>query len=437
MKTRLIILLSVCTTFFCAGAKGQGIEFFQGTFEEGLAAAREGNKMLFIDFYADWCGPCKKMVADVFPDESLGEYFRERIVAMQLNTEAPENQDLVKRFKITSIPTLVFLSPDNKVLSQTSGAMSVDGLMRQAQVASGEAPGFTKLYDQYRSSKNDPAIARQLLQTAPDFMQTLSSNMEHDKWRVRIEKVYKDYIKDRMGPDIINPDDYRIIRVFNPEPQPNDAMAEFIVKNIEQYISDVGTAPAYYVVEYNSRALETYAQAGNMEYKKWLDRIAGDMAPAYATLPKGAMSFTERETYRYDGEYLLFAKKDAKGYIELMNKYIAALGEDADAATYAEATQKLYQAMGNRLNTEMHEQAKVWTSAALQFQDNPPLERINYLVMLGDTSRELKQYEEARKCYNQAFVESYQLSSNSTATMIQMTIRRKLSQLELVEQGSK
>lgn len=60
-------------------------------------------------------------------------------------------------------------------------------------------------------------------------MSTLE-NMEQAKWIARIEKFFKDYIDLKMGPELINVDDYRIINTFHHTDKPGDKLMEFMNK---------------------------------------------------------------------------------------------------------------------------------------------------------------------------------------------------------------
>lgn len=64
----------------------------------------EGEKPCVIDFYADWCGPCK-MVAPVL--EELARDFEGKLDIYEVNTE--EEQELASVFGIRSIPSILFV----------------------------------------------------------------------------------------------------------------------------------------------------------------------------------------------------------------------------------------------------------------------------------------------------------------------------------------
>jgi thioredoxin len=69
----------------------------------------EGELPCLIDFYADWCGPCK-MVAPIL--EELSKEFEGKINIYKVNTE--EQQELAGAFGIQSIPSLLFCPKDGK-----------------------------------------------------------------------------------------------------------------------------------------------------------------------------------------------------------------------------------------------------------------------------------------------------------------------------------
>jgi thioredoxin 1 len=69
----------------------------------------EGNLPCLIDFYADWCGPCK-MVAPIL--EELSVEFKGKINIYKVNTE--EEQELSAAFGIRSIPSMLFCPKDGK-----------------------------------------------------------------------------------------------------------------------------------------------------------------------------------------------------------------------------------------------------------------------------------------------------------------------------------
>ncbi len=78
-------------------------------FEKNKDWKFEGTKPCIIDFYADWCGPCK-MVAPVL--EELSKEFDGKLDVFKVNTE--EEQELASAFGIRSIPSFLFVPADGQ-----------------------------------------------------------------------------------------------------------------------------------------------------------------------------------------------------------------------------------------------------------------------------------------------------------------------------------
>jgi thioredoxin len=86
-------------------------------FENNQEWAFEGKVPAIIDFYADWCGPCK-MIAPVL--EELSEEYGDKLTIYKVDTEA--QQELAAAFAIRSIPSMLFC-PMNGQPQMANGAL--------------------------------------------------------------------------------------------------------------------------------------------------------------------------------------------------------------------------------------------------------------------------------------------------------------------------
>ncbi len=119
-----ILLLTVLAAFFVGSVSAQGVEFFGGTLDEALAKAKSENKRVFMDFYTDWCGPCKAVAKFVFPEAEAGDYFNARFVSMKVDAEKGQGPELAKEFNVSVFPTFIVLDADRTVAAQWSGGSS-------------------------------------------------------------------------------------------------------------------------------------------------------------------------------------------------------------------------------------------------------------------------------------------------------------------------
>ena len=78
----------------------EGVNFRDITFEEALKQAKSENKLVFMDCYTSWCGPCKNMADKVFPQKAAGDYFNPRFVCVKYDMEKGAGVELAKKFEI-------------------------------------------------------------------------------------------------------------------------------------------------------------------------------------------------------------------------------------------------------------------------------------------------------------------------------------------------
>lgn len=88
-------------------------------FNEALAQAKKEKKLLMVDFYATWCGPCKMMDRTTWKDPKVREWIRTAAVAIKV--QGDRQREISSKHRITGFPTVVFLKPDGAEAGRVSG----------------------------------------------------------------------------------------------------------------------------------------------------------------------------------------------------------------------------------------------------------------------------------------------------------------------------
>ncbi len=140
-RLRFLLLLSALTVGFAVHATdkpapkdgGEGIKFFEGQWKAALAKAKAEKKLVFLDAYASWCGPCKLMQARTFPDKKVGEFFNQKFVSVKMDMEKGEGPALSEVYPIDAYPTLFFLDANGRVVKKVVGLHSPDDLLAVAR----------------------------------------------------------------------------------------------------------------------------------------------------------------------------------------------------------------------------------------------------------------------------------------------------------------
>ncbi len=142
----------------------EGIDFFHGSWDEGLVKAGKEQKLIFVDAYAKWCGPCKRMAASVFTDAKVGEFFNQHFVNMKLDMEEEEGAGFREAFPVSAFPTLFFIDPVAKqVVQKQVGALDVEGFLKLARNVLGKVDNSAEFAKRYEAGDRDPALILQYI----------------------------------------------------------------------------------------------------------------------------------------------------------------------------------------------------------------------------------------------------------------------------------
>ncbi len=144
--------------------RATGIEFFQGTWEQALEKASKEEKLIFVDAYAEWCGPCKRMAANVFTQTEVGDFYNANFINLKIDMEKPENETFRKQYPVAAFPTLYYIDFTGEVVQKVKGAQTVDGFIQIGKTAlnkNNRLDYFTKLYEE--EGKRDAATVLQYI----------------------------------------------------------------------------------------------------------------------------------------------------------------------------------------------------------------------------------------------------------------------------------
>lgn len=109
------------------------IQFQDIPFKDLIAKAKKENKLVFIDAYASWCGPCKMMEKNIFTKKSVGDFYNKNFVNARIDMEKGEGREVAQKFGVRSYPTYLFLNGDGELVSQNYGYMEEGIFLTMAQ----------------------------------------------------------------------------------------------------------------------------------------------------------------------------------------------------------------------------------------------------------------------------------------------------------------
>lgn len=173
----------VAVFLFAWGLRAAGqIHFEEGNFTNILEKAKQEKRLVFMDCYTSWCGPCKLMLQDVFSRQDVGQFMNTHFVNFKLDMEKDEGVGLAQKYQVKVYPTFLVLNENGEIVHQMVGGMKAEEFLQNVRDGIGEHSLYS--YTQrYAAGERDPQFVYEYIEVlSKAFMRERMEQVLHEYW---------------------------------------------------------------------------------------------------------------------------------------------------------------------------------------------------------------------------------------------------------------
>ncbi|AFD06583.1 thioredoxin family protein [Solitalea canadensis] len=229
MQKSIITVFLIGFSFIKAYAQNEnkGIKFFQGTVKETFAKAKQENKLIFVDCYTSWCGPCKWMEKYVFTNDTAASYYNKTFVNYKLDMEKGEGIDFRKQYGVNSFPTYLFLDANGKLVHKAAGRMPTTEFVSIAQKTSDPKETSSSLESRYNNGDKSAGFLFKYI--------TSLKNSNREKALL----VYKELVAQTADKNLLTDEGWELIKLYPLDEE--SRLYKFLMANKTHFVSKYGS----------------------------------------------------------------------------------------------------------------------------------------------------------------------------------------------------
>lgn len=340
-----------------SSTESEGMELFHGSFEDALALAGEQDKLVFVDVYTMWCGPCIVMQETVFPEAEVGEYFNPRFVNIKLDMEDEDQNgpEIGAKYDVGVVPTYLILDRDGNELGRATGGATPSQFISMISRALGETTStFDALQARYEEGERSQEFIQQYLMDAIVELafrdidnQDIESIQAYFDESEKYKMIADEYFSSRPYAELINETDAHLVLNYHERSSRGEELVEFVIEHYDEFLAvSSESAMAQFSLNATLGAVADTARAGDEKFTDYIDALETEplkRAVEYERnrYPESSL-LPERLKYAWEADYLI-AKEDWDGVAELYRGRFEKSGDRATAGNYRWAAQRLLQ----------------------------------------------------------------------------------------------
>jgi uncharacterized protein YyaL (SSP411 family) len=136
---RPIWLLPLILVIFFAGSVPASEVIHWRSYEEAMAVSKVEKKKVFLHFYADWCGFCRKMAQETFQDSSVVAFLNSNFIPVRVDTD--KEQQTAANYGVPALPFTVFLTDRGEPIISLPGYIPADTMLQMLKEINGIEAG--------------------------------------------------------------------------------------------------------------------------------------------------------------------------------------------------------------------------------------------------------------------------------------------------------
>lgn len=165
-----------------------GIVFKKDDWSSVLAQAKAEDKLIFVDAFTTWCGPCKKMDRDVFPKMEVGSFYNAMFINVKMDMEKGQGIKLARDYNVNAFPTFLFIDGDGKIMHRTAGFHDVSQFIALGNEAVDPRGRLSSFEKQYQDGDRSPEFLKKYTKIRYDI-----ADGSHDDIALEYLKTQEDW----------------------------------------------------------------------------------------------------------------------------------------------------------------------------------------------------------------------------------------------------